>query len=303
MWWGKRQKPRYEPDYRERWPTQMTLVESCDSSEHDQQTWRSKISEFLQSLFRSKPSRKPAKPGKSTHPYDTEFSHPPGTGAEGSGHPSTPKPQWWKFLSRTSRPASYLSTPTASHAPIVPESSRAVPATPVDRADETKHSSATWNSRYLRRWLNLRGLSPFPRSLDHDWGTERETRRSNNLTIPKARQTSSSAPATPLVVLASPAAQDRETASADDPRPSLDLRNWLNRHRFSPFPRYSKFDGPATENTSRCLNTPITPDPPKVAPAPTATEAHPNRRTRLRTFRARLSDMFRRHKSSEGRRG
>lgn len=65
---GKRTKVKSNVDYRLRWPTQQTLVESWISVESPISKWRHKLhTEWLPRLKK----RSPSEPGKSTHPYDT----------------------------------------------------------------------------------------------------------------------------------------------------------------------------------------------------------------------------------------
>ncbi|KAI1187974.1 hypothetical protein F5B17DRAFT_397279 [Nemania serpens] len=64
----KRAKKKPNVDYRYRWPTQQTLVESRASMETStsERRWKSYIRQFRQLRRKSSPG-----PGKSTHPYDT----------------------------------------------------------------------------------------------------------------------------------------------------------------------------------------------------------------------------------------
>ncbi|KAI0908850.1 hypothetical protein F4823DRAFT_597056, partial [Ustulina deusta] len=66
---GKRAKVKPKVDYRYRWPTQQTLVESRVSLETPRLKWRWKfrVTGWLRRLKR----RSSPEPGKSTHPYDT----------------------------------------------------------------------------------------------------------------------------------------------------------------------------------------------------------------------------------------
>ncbi|KAI0553177.1 hypothetical protein F4679DRAFT_580847 [Xylaria curta] len=71
-----KRRVKHRVDYRHRWPTQQTLIESRVSMDgpRSKRPWKSGV-ELLRRLKR----RSSPEPGKSTHPYDT------GVGEQGSG--------------------------------------------------------------------------------------------------------------------------------------------------------------------------------------------------------------------------
>ncbi|KAI1821465.1 hypothetical protein F4861DRAFT_541947 [Xylaria intraflava] len=96
-------KPKTHIDYRHRWPTQQTLVESRESLETQKSGPRWK---FRGSWPRWPKRRGCQEPGKSTHPYDTAISE---RGSEpGSGSRAMPKAAsggrtFCKFFTHASR--------------------------------------------------------------------------------------------------------------------------------------------------------------------------------------------------------
>ncbi|KAI3324437.1 hypothetical protein HD806DRAFT_534739 [Xylariaceae sp. AK1471] len=137
-------------DYRHRWPTTQTLVESQDSFQtiRSKRRWKSPA-EWLQQLKR----RESQEPGKSTHPYDT------GVGEWENDSVSTSSittvvlddgQRWYKLFTRKAyTPSPLQPAPKLSHVRVElprPET----PKTPV---------------QFLRLWTGPRlPISPFPRS-------------------------------------------------------------------------------------------------------------------------------------------
>jgi hypothetical protein len=109
--WGRRAKK--DVDYRHRWPTQLTLVESHDSSQAPRFKRRKKFEAlWLQRLKRTAHHE----PGKSTHPYDTgvsEWGAGSGPTSRSASRTSTIEvpddgKRWWELFTRRPQTASPL---------------------------------------------------------------------------------------------------------------------------------------------------------------------------------------------------
>ncbi|KAI0428446.1 hypothetical protein F5Y09DRAFT_287279 [Xylaria sp. FL1042] len=143
---GKRVKVKPKIDYRHRWPTQQTLVESRVSvgPSRFKRRWKLHVGWLRQRLKR----RSSPKPGKSTHPYDTGL----GESDSGSGSTSTSTTQddqrCWRLFARTPHPASPSPVPVPKISFIKAELRPETPKTPVQ----------------LLRLLTNPRKSPFPGS-------------------------------------------------------------------------------------------------------------------------------------------
>ncbi|KAI1742874.1 hypothetical protein F4680DRAFT_471785 [Xylaria scruposa] len=110
-------------DYRHRWPTQQTLIESRMSVDapRSKRRWKSGVG-----LLRRLKRRSSPEPGKSTHPYDT------GVGEQGSGSGlisssnSTSEARgnnlgcWTMFTRTPPTPPPTLPSPVVSRAEVLP---------------------------------------------------------------------------------------------------------------------------------------------------------------------------------------
>ncbi|KAI0811796.1 hypothetical protein GGR55DRAFT_88898 [Xylaria sp. FL0064] len=138
----KRTKVKSKIDYRHRWPTQQTLVESRISMGPSRFKWH--WEELQAGWQRQRLQRRASpKPGKSTHPYDTGL----GESNSGSGSTSTSTVRTqddqrrWRRFGRTPRPASPPPAPIPKISLIKAEPRPETPKTPV---------------QLLRLWTNPR---------------------------------------------------------------------------------------------------------------------------------------------------
>ncbi|KAI1429713.1 hypothetical protein F5Y12DRAFT_709714 [Xylaria sp. FL1777] len=125
-------KVKPKVDYRHRWPTQQTLVESRVSLEHSRlgRRWKFHLGWLRRLKRRSSPG-----PGKSTHPYDTGLGEQgsdsgPGPGSRSVASSTHNNQGCWKLISRiphaTSPPA-----PVPKVSLTKPEPRPETPKTPV----------------------------------------------------------------------------------------------------------------------------------------------------------------------------
>ncbi|KAI8952965.1 hypothetical protein F4801DRAFT_598831 [Xylaria longipes] len=170
--WGRvKRRVKHRVDYRHRWPTQQTLIESRVSVGPSifKRRWKKSGIEWVRRLKR----RSSPEPGKSTHPYDT------GVGEQGSdsGSSSTSTGDacgdglgFWKLFTRMS--------------PTPPPPAPPLPTTPIPKfshiKDETRSETPKTPVQYLRLRTSSR-KSPFPRSRtatpsDFDRATVKSTR-------------------------------------------------------------------------------------------------------------------------------
>ncbi|GAW26117.1 hypothetical protein SAMD00023353_2101310 [Rosellinia necatrix] len=161
----RKTKIRSKIDYRHRWPTQQTLVESRISVETPISKWREKLR--APGAFRFKKRWSP-EPGKSTHPYDTGLCEQatdssPSSSSSSASMLAGDGNRCWDMISRGLRNGSSpASTPKVIHAS---EGSRSEPpSTP---------------AQFLRLLASPR-KSPFPRSrtassFDYDKATVKST--------------------------------------------------------------------------------------------------------------------------------
>ncbi|KAI1276998.1 hypothetical protein F5Y07DRAFT_398888 [Xylaria sp. FL0933] len=141
---GKRMKVKPKFDYRHRWPTQQTLVESRLSVGPSRFKWPW---EELQAGWQRQwlQRRASPKPGKSTHPYDTGLGERNSRSGSTSTSTSTVTTQddqrrWGRF-GRTPRPTSPSPAPVPKISLIKAEPRPETPKTPV---------------QLLRLWTNPR---------------------------------------------------------------------------------------------------------------------------------------------------
>ncbi|KAI0864052.1 hypothetical protein F4860DRAFT_511423 [Xylaria cubensis] len=145
---GKVKRVKHKVDYRHRWPTQQTLIESRVSVDASRSKWRWQSGvELLRRLKR----RSSPEPGKSTHPYDTGISR-QGSGSDSTSSPSSTSQAWgdglgcWKMFTHPPTP------PPAAPSPApIPKFSHI--------RDETRSETSKTPVQYLRLLAN-----PFPRS-------------------------------------------------------------------------------------------------------------------------------------------
>ncbi|KAI1758024.1 hypothetical protein F4782DRAFT_524720 [Xylaria castorea] len=165
-----RRRVKHRVDYRYRWPTQQTLIESRVSVNppRSKRRWKPGVG-----LLRRLKRRSSPEPGKSTHPYDT------GIGGQGSGSSPSPNstsetwadsPRCWKMFTRM--------PPTPPPPPALP-SPAPIPKFSHIR-DETRPETPKTPVQYLRLLASTR-KSPFPRSRtatpsDFDKATVKSTR-------------------------------------------------------------------------------------------------------------------------------
>ncbi|KAI8625902.1 hypothetical protein F5Y19DRAFT_478982 [Xylariaceae sp. FL1651] len=149
----KRRRVKAHVDYRHRWPTQQTLVDSQISFKRP----RSKLRQKFKAVLRRRLKREaPHEPGKSTHPYDTGII-PRGRDSESASSTSSSTTirdpengkKWWKLPNRKPRVPSPLPIPQVPLTPQIKEEPR--PETPKSPVQ-------------LFRFLASPRKSPFPRS-------------------------------------------------------------------------------------------------------------------------------------------
>ncbi|KAI0405152.1 hypothetical protein F4802DRAFT_204085 [Xylaria palmicola] len=146
---GMRKRGKVKPrvDYRHRWPTQQTLIESRASLEAPTFEWQWRL-RFRADWLRRLARRSSPEPGKSTHPYDTGVG-----GRESDSDPGSRSlspvadPGCWRRLTCTPRvPTPPPPVPKFSH--VREEPRPETPKTPI---------------QFLRHLATPR-KSPFPRS-------------------------------------------------------------------------------------------------------------------------------------------
>ncbi|KAI0105021.1 hypothetical protein GGR51DRAFT_560624 [Nemania sp. FL0031] len=152
----KRGEKRPKVDYRHRWPTQQTLVESRISikSRRIKRHWKLRVG-WLNHLVR----RASPEPGMSTHPYDT------GVCWQGSGSRSTPTLTGTSSL--TDDGGTCLTMFTRSlHTPHVKSVRTPIPRPShnVEEPREEPRPDTPKTSIQLRRFLITPRNSPFPRA-------------------------------------------------------------------------------------------------------------------------------------------
>ncbi|KAI0483708.1 hypothetical protein F4859DRAFT_512353 [Xylaria cf. heliscus] len=171
----KREKAKHRVDYRHRWPTQQTLIESRMSVDTPRSKWRCEKSgvEWLRRLK----SRSCPEPGKSTHPYDTgvgEQESDSGSSSTSASEVGGDGLQCWKLFTRIP----HTPPPPAPPSPATPSPA---PAPKISHMkDETRPETPKTPVQYLRLLANSR-KSPFPRSRtatpsDFDNATVKSTR-------------------------------------------------------------------------------------------------------------------------------